>query len=81
MYKSYKNFWKDFVVEQNLTRPKGNFWSYLNREMRLVSDRPTNGKMDPWNIVLYENKKFTSHPIPSQSAGLIQVIRLIALRQ
>jgi len=25
MYKSYKNFLKDFVEEQNLTRPKGDF--------------------------------------------------------
>ena len=25
MYKSYKNFWKDFVVEQNLTGVKGDF--------------------------------------------------------
>ena len=27
--KSYKNFWKDFVVEENLTDMKGDFWSYL----------------------------------------------------
>ena len=33
---SYKNFWKDFVVEQNLTRPKGDFWSYLNRPYEIV---------------------------------------------
>ena len=27
----YKNFCKDFVIEQNLTRPKGDFWSFFNR--------------------------------------------------
>ena len=29
IYKSYKNFWKDFVVEQNLTGVKGDFWSII----------------------------------------------------
>ena len=29
--KSYKKFWKEFVVEQNLTFRKGDFWSYVNR--------------------------------------------------
>ena len=30
MYKIiYKNFCKDFVIEQNLTRPKGDFWSFF----------------------------------------------------
>ena len=37
MYKIiYKNFWKDFVVEQNHTRPKGDFWSFLNRPYEIV---------------------------------------------
>ena len=37
MYKIiYKNFWKDFVVEQNLTRPKGDFWSFHNRQYEIV---------------------------------------------
>ena len=39
--KSYKNFWKDFVVEQNLTHPNGNFWSYLIHT-RLY------GQLDDW---------------------------------
>ena len=37
MYKIiYKNFWKDFVVEQNLTRLKGDFWCFLNRPYEIV---------------------------------------------
>ena len=37
MYKIiYKNFWKDFVIEQNLTRPKGDFWSFFNRPYEIV---------------------------------------------
>ena len=51
MYKIiYKNFWKDFVVEQNLTHPKGDFWSYLNRPYGIVVvwDDWTTGNMDPW---------------------------------
>ena len=35
--KPYKNFWKDFVVKQNLTCLKGDFWSYLNRLSRFLS--------------------------------------------
>ena len=49
--KSYKDVWKDFVVEQNLTRLKGNFWSYLNRpyDIVVVWDDETTGNMDPRN--------------------------------
>ena len=50
MYKIIKNFWKDFVFEQNLTRPKWDFWSYFNRPYKIVvfwEDRTT-GNMDPW---------------------------------
>ena len=37
MYKIiYKNFCKDFVIEQNLTRPKGDFWSFLNHPYEIV---------------------------------------------
>ena len=37
MYKIiYKNFWKDFVVEQNLTRLKGDFLCFLNRPYEIV---------------------------------------------
>ena len=37
MYKIiYKNFWKDFVVEQNLTRLRGDFWCFLNRPYEIV---------------------------------------------
>ena len=32
----YVNFSKDFVVEQNLTRLKGDFWSFLNRQYEIV---------------------------------------------
>ena len=34
--KMYKNFCKDFVIEQNLTRPKGDFWSFLNHPYEIV---------------------------------------------
>ena len=34
--KSYKNFWKDFVVEQNLTHPKDDYWSLFNRPCKIV---------------------------------------------
>ena len=34
--KTYKNFLKDFVVKQNLTHPKGDFWSYLNHPYKIV---------------------------------------------
>ena len=30
MYIPYESFWKDSVVKQNLTRVKGDCWSYLN---------------------------------------------------
>ena len=37
MYKIiYKNLWKDFVVEQNLTRLKGDFWCFFNRQYEIV---------------------------------------------
>ena len=37
MYKIiYKNFWNDFVVEQNLPRLKGDFWSFLNHPYEIV---------------------------------------------
>jgi len=48
--KSYKNFWKYFVVQQNLTHPKGNFWSYVYHPYEIVvlwDDRAI-GNMDPW---------------------------------
>ena len=51
MYKIiYKNFWKDFVVEQNLAHLKGDFWSYLNRlhGIVVVWDDWMTGSMDPW---------------------------------
>ena len=35
--KPYKNFWKDFVVKQNLTCLKDDFWSYLNGLSRFLS--------------------------------------------
>ena len=34
--KSYKNFWKDFVVERNLTHPKDDCWSYFNRPCKII---------------------------------------------
>ena len=34
--KSYKNFWKDFVVERNLTHPKDDCWSYFNCPCKIV---------------------------------------------
>ena len=37
MYKIiYKNFCKDFVIEQNLTRLKGDFWCFVNRPYEIV---------------------------------------------
>ena len=36
MIKSYKNFWKYFVVKQNLTGPKDNFSSYLKHLCEIV---------------------------------------------
>ena len=44
--KSYNNFWKDFVVEQNLTRPKADFWNYLRLDCSRLDNR-TIGNMDP----------------------------------
>ena len=50
--KSYKNFWKDFVVvEQNLTRPKGDFWSYLNRPYEIVVVCRHLGHPDDWEYI------------------------------
>ena len=45
--KSYKNFWKDFVVEQNLTRP--------NRQYGIVVvwDDWATGNMDPWSFLIH----------------------------
>ena len=48
--KSYKNFLKDFVVEQNLTGVKGDFWSYLKNcpyEIVVIWDDRTTGNLDP----------------------------------
>ena len=47
--KSHKIFWKDSVVEQNLTHPKDNFWSYLNRwcEIVVICHDRTTANMDP----------------------------------
>ena len=57
------NFWKYFVAEQNLTRPKDDFWSYLSRlcQIVVVWDNRTTVNMDPcWgekgNFVLYPKK-------------------------
>ena len=52
--KTYKNFSREFVVEQNLTRPKGDFWSYLNRPYRIVVvwDDWVTGNMDPVTLPL-----------------------------
>ena len=46
---SYKNFWKDFVVEQNLTHLKGHFWklSHCLYEILVVWDDQMIGNMDP----------------------------------
>ena len=53
--KSYMNFSKDFVVEQNFTRLRGDIWSYVNRPywIIVVWDDRTTGKMDPWDVMLY----------------------------
>ena len=47
--KPYKNVLKDFVVGQNLTHPKDDFWSYLNLlcEIVVVWDDWTTANMDP----------------------------------
>ena len=52
--KSYENFWKDFVVEQNFTCPKGECWSYLNLPYEIVvvwGDRTTR-IMDPCVLMI-----------------------------
>ena len=54
--KSYKNFWGEeerrFVVEKNLTHPKGDFWSYLNHScgIAVIWDDRMTGNMDRCKI-------------------------------
>ena len=47
--KKNRNFWKYFVVEQNLTRPKVDFCSYLSRpcQILVIWDDRTTANMDP----------------------------------
>ena len=74
MYKSYKNFWKDFVVEQNLTRPKGDFWSYLNRPHEIGLGWPDeweDGSLKNcivWKQEVCKNWQPTAHPNPQASS-------------
>ena len=51
--KSYKNFWEDFVVEQNISHPKGDSWSYLNHTYKIVViwDDGMIGNMDPCHCI------------------------------
>lgn len=53
MIKSQKNFLNDLVVDQNLTRPKDDFWSYLNRscEILFVWDDRMTVNMNPCDLV------------------------------
>ena len=45
---------KDFVVKQNLTHPKGDFWSYLNHPYKIVIiwDYWTTRNMDPCMVTI-----------------------------
>ena len=84
--KSYKNFWKDFVVEQNLTRLKGDFWSYLNRpyEIIVVWDDREAGNMDPYLPLLKVNqceklRKICSSFIASNTEQWTVLLRRVSL--
>ena len=67
--KWYKNFWKDFVVEQNPIHPNGDFWSYLNRLYKIVVfwDDRTTGNME------YEYMNIAHFAIDSSCLHLTQV--------
>ena len=51
------HFWKDFVVEQNLTCRKYDFWSYLNRLCEIVVfwDDQSTANMDPCNYLMLKS--------------------------